>query len=113
MGSMGGWLVRKFVKQTKIVSRTAYQSGADQFLLPQAKANIRAAGTGILREPDAAMRQEPGRFDPSDGVVDQPAELLALLFGDGGTEILDLDQPFPDEHDLGNVRDTSYPRVAD
>src|SRR5579864_8996982 len=41
-GSMGGLLVRKLVKQTKIVSGTPYQSGIDHFLLSQAEAHVRA-----------------------------------------------------------------------
>jgi len=35
---MGGLLVRKFVKQTKIDSREAYQSCVDQFRVTQAEA---------------------------------------------------------------------------
>src|SRR6201987_514480 len=92
-GNIGGLLVRKLVKQTKIVSRTTDQSGIDHFRLSQTEADIRATGAGILRKPDAAVRQELRRFDPSDGIVDQSAEFVALLLGDGGTEILDLDQP--------------------
>src|SRR5437868_14127109 len=57
-GSMGGLLVRKLVKQTKIVSRTAHQSGIDHFLLSQAEAHVRATGAGVLRKTDAAVRKE-------------------------------------------------------
>jgi hypothetical protein len=81
---MGGFLEIKFVKPTKVVSRTAYQCGVDQLLLSQTQTDIGATGTRILRKTDAVVRQEPGRFDPSDGVVDQNAEFLALLFSDGG-----------------------------
>ena len=67
MGSMDGLLERKFVKQTKIVSRTAHQNGIDHFLLSQAEAHVGETGTGILRKPNAAVRKELQGFDPSDG----------------------------------------------
>jgi hypothetical protein len=38
------------------------------------------------------MRQKLARFDPTDRVVDQLAELGSLLLGDGGPEVLDLDK---------------------
>jgi hypothetical protein len=110
---MGGFLEIKFVKPTKVVSRTAYQSGIDKFLLSQAKAYIWATGTWILREPDAAVGQELGRFDPSDGVVDETAKLLALFAGDGCPKVLDLNQSFANEDDLGNIGDAGDPAVAD
>src|SRR5438445_3086118 len=44
--------------------------------------------------------------------VDQPAEFVALLLADGGTEVLDLDQPLADENDLGDIADASDPAVA-
>ena len=79
-GNIGGLLVRKLVKQTKIVSRTPNKSGFDQFWLSEAEAHIGAGGARILRKPDAAVRQELCRLDPADGVIDQPAEFLPLFF---------------------------------
>jgi hypothetical protein len=110
---MGGLLVRKLVKQTKIVSQTPNERCVDQFRLAQTEVDVRTAGTGVLRKPDAAVRQELRRFDPTDGIVDQPAEFLALLFGDGRSEVLDLDHALPDENDLGNIGNASNPAVAD
>ena len=52
-------------------------------------------------------------FDPSDRVVDQMAELLALLVADDRSEVLDLDQPLADKHHLGDVGDTGDPGIAD
>jgi hypothetical protein len=110
---MGGLLVRKLVKQTKIVSRTPNERCFDQFWLPQTEADIWATGTGVLRKSDAAVWQELRRFDPSDGIVDQPAEFLTLFVSDGGAKVLDLDQPLANEHDLSDVCNTGYPRVTD
>jgi hypothetical protein len=59
------------------------------------------------------VRQELRRFDPSDGIVDQSAEFVSLLLGDGGTEVLDLDQPLADKHHLSHVGNASDPGIAD
>jgi hypothetical protein len=56
------------------------------------------------------MRQELCGLDSSDGVLDQAPELLALLVGDGGAQVLNLDQRFADEYDLCDFGDASYPR---
>ena len=50
--------MRKLVKQTKIVSRTAYQTSVDQFLSSQAETQVWATGTRLLREVDPAVRQQ-------------------------------------------------------
>jgi len=57
--------------------------------------------------------KELGRFDPRDGVIDQPAELLSLFVGDDRTEVLDLDQSFANKDNLGYIRDARDPAVAD
>src|SRR5664280_2885213 len=84
LGGMGGYLVTKFVKQTKIDSRLADQPALNQIALVEAEPKKRAGRTRVLGEADAAVRQEQSRFDTADGVVDQGGELLRLLVGDGG-----------------------------
>src|SRR5579859_3882981 len=111
---MGGFLVSKLVKPTKVFcSWTSHQSGCGEFLPSQTKPHIRTGAAGILREPYAAVGQELRGLDPADRVVNQLAELLALLLSDRGAEVLDFRQPLTDEHDLRDLRDTRYPRVAD
>ena len=58
------------------------------------------------------MGQEFGRFDPPDRVFDQTTELLALLVGDGGAEVLNLNQPLADEDDLGDLGNACHPGIA-
>jgi hypothetical protein len=58
------------------------------------------------------MREELGRFDSSDRVFDQVAELAPLLVRDRGTKVLDLNQPFADEYDLSDFGDAGDPGVA-
>jgi hypothetical protein len=52
---MGGYLVNKFVKQTKIDSGFAHEGGLDQVTSVEAEPDEGTAGTGILGEADAAM----------------------------------------------------------
>jgi hypothetical protein len=66
---MGGQLVRKFVKQTKVVSRTPDEAGVNEFLSAQTKANVRACRARVLGEPDAAVWQELRRLDPANRVL--------------------------------------------
>src|SRR5580704_18480595 len=110
---MGGCLEIKLVKPIKIPSRAANKRGFDQIRLPQAEPNVWAAGAGVLGKADAAVRQKLGSFDSSDGVIDQLPKLIALFVGDGGAEVLNLDQALADEDDLGDVGDASDPGVAD
>jgi hypothetical protein len=74
LGSMGGLLPRKLVKQTKVVSRTPNEIGFNQFRLAQTKADVRATGTGIQWEPDAAVRQKLSGFDPTNSVFNELAK---------------------------------------
>src|ERR1019366_2161512 len=112
-GGIGGYLVNKFVKQTKIDSWLAHQAGLDQVGLVEAEPDEGAGGAGLLWEADATMRQEQPRFDPSDCVIDQGRELLPLLVRNGGPEVLNFDQPLADENDLGDFVDAGHPRIAD
>ena len=59
------------------------------------------------------MGQKLGSFDSSDSVIDQLTKLIALFVGDGGAEVLNLDQALADEDDLGDVGDAGDPGVAD
>jgi hypothetical protein len=57
---MGGFLEIKLVNPTKIISWTANEGCIDQFWLSQTQADVRATGTGVLGESDAAVRKELG-----------------------------------------------------
>ena len=57
-GGMGGHLVSKFVKQTKIDSRLANQPCLDQVVLIETQPKEWTGSTGILGEADAAVWQE-------------------------------------------------------
>jgi len=88
---MGGLLVSKLVKPTKVFcSRTAHQSGIDQVLFSQTQSKVRASDARVLRKSDAAVGQELGGLNPSHGVFDQLTEFIALLIGDCGTQVLNL-----------------------
>src|SRR5258707_1854596 len=110
---MGGILVRKLVKPTKVVcSWTPHECRFGQIRPPQAQPYIRTAGAGVLGETDTTVRQELGGFDPPDRVLNQVAELLALFVADGCPEVLNLDQAFADKHHLSHVCDTCDPGIA-
>src|SRR5208337_4035936 len=112
LGGMGGHLVSKFVKQTKIDSRLADQARLHQIALVEAEPNKRAGGTGVLGEADAAVRQEQSGFDPADRVFDHGFELLPLLVRDRGSQVLDFHHALADEDDLGDVIDSGHPGIA-
>jgi hypothetical protein len=96
---MGGYLVTKFVKQTKIDSRLADQPALNQIALVEAEPEKGTGGTRILGEAYAAVGQEQSRLNPTYRVVDQGLELLPLLVGDGGPQVLDLDRALADEEE--------------
>src|SRR5579859_6734657 len=111
---MGGFLVSKLVKPTKFFcSWPPHQSGRGEILPSQTKPHIGAGAARVLREPDAAVGQELSGFDPPDGVFDKMAELLALVFGDSGFEVLNFREPLADEYDLRDLGDACHPGVAD
>jgi hypothetical protein len=70
-GSIGGYLEIKLVKPTKVFSRTPDEASVDQFLATQTEADVGAAGAGILRETDPAVRQELRGLDPANRVFHQ------------------------------------------
>jgi len=106
---MGGYLVNKFVKQTKVDSGFADESGLDQVLLVEAEPDERTGCAGILGESDAAVGQEQAGLDPADRVFDQSCEFLPLFVGDRSAEILNFDQPFADKDYLGYFVDPAHP----
>jgi hypothetical protein len=82
---MGGFLVSKLVKPTKIFcSGTSDETGVDRLLVSKAKPDIRAVAARILRESDPAVRQEVGGLDPPNRIFRQLAELATLFVGDCG-----------------------------
>jgi hypothetical protein len=89
---MGGILVRKLVKPTKVLCSWAPNERCfGQILPPQTEPYIRTAGAGVLGKADATVGQELGHFNSSDRVLNQVAEFLALFVADGCPEILNLD----------------------
>src|SRR6516162_5563833 len=106
---MGGCIEIKLVKPIKFPSRASNERGFDQIRLPQAKSDVRAARAGVLGKADAAVGEELGSFDPSHGVIDQLSKLSSLLVSNGRSEVLDFDQAFADEDDLGDVGDAREP----
>jgi hypothetical protein len=67
---MGGYLVPKLVKQTKIDSWFKDQTGIDKITLIETKSKERAGRARVLRKADPAVWQKQARFDPSDCVFD-------------------------------------------
>src|ERR1017187_3616418 len=111
---MGGYLVTKLVKPIKTVcSWTPHQGDVGQLLLPKTEAHIRAAAAGILGKTNATVRQKVCRLDAADCSFHQTAKLLSLFVGDGRVQVLNLNQALADEYDLGDLSNTSHPRVAD
>jgi hypothetical protein len=112
-GGIGGYSVTKLVKPIKILgSWTPHDSGVSHFLFSKAKPYIRPAAAWILGKADATVRQKVRRLDSPDRAFHQAAKLLALFVGDRGVEILHLDEPFTDEDDLRDVRNSDHPRIA-
>src|SRR5438132_1681363 len=113
LGSIGGFLVMKLVKPSKIFcSWPPDESGFDQLLPSEAKPDIGAAGAWVLGETDAAVRQELGRLDLLDGRLDQLTEFAALLIVDGGTQVLNLDQALAHENHLSDFGNSGDPGIA-
>jgi hypothetical protein len=107
---MGGFLVRKLVKPTKVFySWASYQSRRGQILPAQTEADVGTAGAGVVRESDATVGQKFGGFDSSDRILDQSPELFGLFVGDNCPEVLNFDQTLADEHQSSDVSDTGDP----
>jgi hypothetical protein len=67
-GGIGGYLVNKFVKQTKIDSWLAHERGFDQVGLVEAEPDEGAGRARILWEADPTVGQKEPRLDPLDRV---------------------------------------------
>src|ERR1051326_4886946 len=107
---MGGFLVSKLVKPTKVFCSWApHQSGRGEFLPSQTKPHIGTRAARILRKPDAAVGQELRGLDSANRVVDQLPELLPLFVGNGRSEILNFREPLTNEYNLRDLGDARHP----
>jgi hypothetical protein len=67
LGNMGAILVRKLVKQTKVLCSWApHQRPFGQVPPSQTQTNVGTAGAGVLGEANATVGQKFGRFDSPD-----------------------------------------------
>src|SRR5205814_4039047 len=113
LGSIGGFLVRKLVKHTKIFSSWApHQPRFRQVFSPKTQANVGTAGAGVLGEADAAVGQKLGRFDPPDRILDKMTEFLTLFVADDGSKVLNLNQPLSNKHYLRHLGYACNPGIA-
>jgi hypothetical protein len=91
-GGIGGFLVTKLVKPIKTVgSWTPYHRGVDHFLLSKTETYIRTGAARVLGKADATVRKKIRRLDSTDCALHQSTKLLALLVGDSGSQVLNLD----------------------
>ena len=91
-GGMGGFLVTKLVKPIKTVgSWTPHHRGVDHFLLSKTETYIRTGAARVLGKADATVRKKIRRLDSTDCALHQSTKLLALLLGDSGSQVLNLD----------------------
>src|ERR1019366_596583 len=112
LGGMGGYLVSKFVKQTKIDSRLADKASLHQVALVKTETEEWTGGTRVLGEADATVGQEQSRLNPTYRVVDQRLELLPLLVRNSGPQVLDFYGALTNEDDLGDFIDPGHPGIA-
>src|SRR5271169_6070891 len=70
------------------------------------------AHTAVLREADAAVRNELTGFDLSHCGFNQPTVLPSLLFGNHRPEVLNLRLILANEHHHGYIRNSAHPGVA-
>jgi len=111
---MGGFLVIKLVKPTKVFcSWPPHQSGIGKILPSETQPDVGTAAAGVLGETNAAVGQELGGLDPVDRVFHELAEFLPLLVGNCSSQVLNLDHPLANEDDLGDFGNTGHPGVAD
>src|SRR5215469_7207492 len=71
-----------------------------------------AAHTPVLRESNAAVREELPCLDLIDRGLNQLAEFPALTFVDRGLQILNFGCVFAYKYDQGNLRNTGHPRIT-
>jgi len=109
---MGGFLVIKLVKPTKVFSRRRITDFSASSCRP---GRGRRKGKRYTSSAESVCRcgHELAGFDALDRVLNQAAKFLSLLVGDGGFEVLNFDQLLADEDDLSHVGDARDPGVAD
>jgi len=112
-GGIGGYLVNKFVKQTKIDSWFAHEGSLNQGGPVEAEPDERARGARVLGEADAAVWKEVPRLDSPYSVIDECCKFLVLFVRNRSAQILDFNQPLTHENNLGNFVDAGHPRIAD
>src|SRR5947199_8498939 len=100
---MGGSLVIKLVKPIKIFCSWTPHQGDIRYVSPsETKADVGATAAWILGKPDPAVRRESTRFNLVNGVFDESAEFLALLFADSCPKVLDFHETLANEDHLGD-----------
>src|SRR4051794_27714199 len=113
-GGIAKFLEDKLVKPTKCFrSRTSHQVKIDQILFSQTESQVWAGTTRTLGKPDTAVPREIRRLDPPNRLFHQLTKLLALLFANCCSQILNVDESLSYEHYLGDFRYSRYPGVAD
>src|SRR5262249_14700096 len=113
LGDIGGFLVIKLVKPTKLFcSGTAYQSGVNQIRVPKAQSDVGTTAARVLGKTNAAMGQKLCRLDALNSVADQGSEFLPLFLSNCGLQILNFHQPFADEDDLRHLSYSADPGIT-
>src|ERR1700758_2269500 len=74
---------------------------------------MRTAHAAVLREADAAVRDELARFDLRYGGLHEPAILPSLLLRDRRAQVLNLRLMLAHEDHHSHFRDSADPGVAD
>src|SRR6516164_4747101 len=70
------------------------------------------AHTPVLRESNTAVREELSCLDLIDRSLYQLAKLPALIFGDGGFQVLNFRCAFSYKYNQGNLRNASHPGIT-
>src|SRR5229473_271572 len=106
-------LIHKLVKPIKVAgSWFSNKVRADQFLVTQTEAQMRAAHTSVLGKTDAAVGKELARFDLANGCFDQATVLPALFFRNGAFQILNLRMILPHEDHERHLGDSTDPGIT-
>jgi hypothetical protein len=84
----------------------------DQFLTIEAQPQVRAACASVLRETNAAVREELSCLDLIDRSLNQLAKLSALIFVDGRLQVLNFGCVFPNKDDERNLRNAGHPGIT-
>ena len=112
MSNMAG-LIHKLVQPRKVVpSRATSQIRFDEFLVTKAEAQMGTADTAVLRETNATVVWKVRILDLVDSCGHYIAKFPALLFGDGGPQILDFGMVFTDEYHESDFRNAREPGIA-